>query len=131
MSPHDQRFPGSSRDFPSVPEKPAHEKRKWMGIEPTRHVLTHLNGFEDRDDHQIAITSRADMLCHSDTAFNLHDCFRLSWFTNTADFDGDMKMGPDRSDSTPDDLDWIGGRSGPNCLFLHQTVRLRSPVVQR
>lgn len=28
-----------------------------MGIEPTRHGLTHLNGFEDRDNHQIAITS--------------------------------------------------------------------------
>jgi hypothetical protein len=28
-----------------------------MGIEPTRHALTHLNGFEDRDNHQIAITS--------------------------------------------------------------------------
>ena len=43
-------------DRPSA-TSPRALKRKWMGIEPTRHALTHLNGFEDRDDHQIAITS--------------------------------------------------------------------------
>ena len=30
----------------------AKEKRKRMGIEPTRHLFRPLNGFEDRGSHQ-------------------------------------------------------------------------------
>ena len=56
-----------------------------MGIEPTSDALTPLNGFEDRDNHQIAITSGIHIVGMVACSRKLHRYFRVSIRTNRSD----------------------------------------------